>query len=156
MIHRAWRIVKRKHQAEAFSGEGARLYGGRWNSSGIPMVYMAESQSLAALELLVHLESQDLLFQYAAFEVTFESTLVTELESPLPKGWDDEPVPRKIRLIGDKWVMEKASPILRVPSAIITSEHNYLLNPAHQLFKKVHVGTAAPFRVHQRLQKKLK
>ena len=156
MTLRAWRIVKRKHQGDAFSGEGARLYGGRWNSPGTPLVYMAESQSLAALEMLVHLESQELLFSYVAFEVNFDSTLVTDLESSLPKGWDEEPVPRKIRLMGDKWIKEKSSPILRVPSAIVTSERNYLLNPAHQLFEKVQIGQAAPFRVHHRLQQKLK
>ena len=53
----AWRIFKPKHEATAFTGEGARLYGGRWNSKGTSMVYAASSQSLAALELLVHLDA---------------------------------------------------------------------------------------------------
>lgn len=154
MIQRAWRIVKR--QDSAFSGEGARLFGGRWNSTGTPLVYTAESQSLASLELLVNLESQELLFHYVIFEVTFDSTLVANLETPLPEDWDSEPAPRKIQFLGDTWVQEKTSAILRVPSAIVPSESNYLLNPLHKYFEQIQIGTSAPFRVHPRLQQKLK
>ena len=57
----AWRITKRKHARSAFTGEGARLYGGRWNSPGTAIIYTAESQSLAVLEILVHLDSPELL-----------------------------------------------------------------------------------------------
>ena len=38
-----WRIVKSRYASTAFDGEGARLYGGRWNSSGTRMVYSLES-----------------------------------------------------------------------------------------------------------------
>jgi len=152
----AWRIVKRKYQEDAFSGEGSRKFGGRWNSPGLAMVYTAESQSLAALEMLVHLEAQELLAHYVVFQVSFEKALVKDVDTPLPKGWDAEPVPRSAQAVGDQWCREAASAILRVPSAIVLSENNYLLNPRHRQFDKVEIATPAPFRVHHRLRAKLK
>jgi RES domain-containing protein len=152
----AWRIVKSKYARDAFSGEGARLFGGRWNSPGLPLVYTAESQSLAALEMLVHLESADLLFHYVVFEVTFDRSLVKDLSHTHPKGWDADPVPNKIRAIGDRWASDRTSPILRVPSAIVHSEHNFLLNPGHPKFANIRIGKPTPFRVHSKLAGKFK
>ena len=84
----AWRIVKRKYASSAFSGEGARLFGGRWNNPGVAMVYTAQSQSLAALELLVHLDSSDLLATYVVFEVRIDESLIARVDSAeLPRHW---------------------------------------------------------------------
>ena len=152
----AWRVVKRKYARDAFSDEGAKVFGGRWNSSGVPLVYTAESQSLAALEMLVHLESADLLFHYIFFEVTFDRSLVQDLDHAPPKGWDADPVPNKIRALGDRWAAERTSPVLRVPSAIVPSEHNFLLNPVHPNFASTRIGKQMPFRVHPKLVGKLK
>ncbi len=152
----AWRIVKRKYARDAFSGEGARLYGGRWNNPGTPLVYTAGSQSLAALEMLVHLESADLLDQYVIFEVNFDSTLVSSPESTLPRHWDAQPIPSRTRALGDSWARSQASAILRMPSVLVHSEHNYILNPRHPKFAKIRVGKQTPFRLHPRLLHKLK
>lgn len=152
----AWRIVKRKYARDAFIGEGSRIYGGRWNNPGTPLVYTSESQSLAALELLVHLESADLLFYYVAYEITFDTALVANLDSALSKGWDADPIPSKDRALGDSWARAGRSAILRVPSTLIHSEHNYILNPRHPKFAKIRIGKQAPFRVHPRLLHKLK
>ena len=151
----AWRIVKRKLASEAFSGEGTRLYGGRWNSPGVRMVYTAESRSLAALEILVHLESPDLLRQYVVFEVSFDDTLVTATEeSKLPDDWQAEPAPAALRAIGDSWAASRASAVLQVPSAIIPDESLFLLNPLHEDFPKRVVGEPLPFRMDPRLLRK--
>jgi RES domain-containing protein len=75
----AWRITKQKHVKSAFSGEGARLYGGRWNSQGVPVVYVAQSQALAVLEVLVHLDSPVLLGTYALIQFDFEEGHVSNL-----------------------------------------------------------------------------
>ncbi len=152
----AWRIVKQKYQANAFSGEGAKEYGGRWNSPGNPVVYTAESQSLAALEMLVHLESADVLSAYVVFQVAFDSSLISDVSKTLPKQWDAEPCPRKVCLLGEEWLRSNQSAVLRVPSALIHSESNYLLNPRHERFSKIKVAKPAPFRIHPRLQTKLK
>ena len=73
MTFSAWRITKEVHAKSVFSGEGARLNGGRWNSRGTPLVYTAQSQSLAVLEMLVHLDSPELLKHFVLFEVTIPS-----------------------------------------------------------------------------------
>jgi RES domain-containing protein len=151
----AWRIVKRKLAAEAFSGEGARLYGGRWNSPGVRMIYTAESRSLAALEILVHLESPDLLSQYVVFEVSFDASLTTRTEeSVLPGDWQAEPPPASLRAIGDAWATARSSAVLQVPSAIIPDESLFLLNPVHQDFAKLKIGQALSFRIDPRILKK--
>ena len=91
---RAWRIVKSEHAAAAFSGHGAKIAGGRWNNPGTLMVYTAGSHSLAILEILVHLQSQNLLQRYALFELTFSADLVVSLDRhSLPKTCADSQRP---------------------------------------------------------------
>lgn len=151
----AWRIVKRKLASEAFSGEGARLYGGRWNSPGVPAVYTAQSRSLAALEILVHLESPELLSHYVVFEVSLDEAMVIAMpESKLPHDWQTEPPPRELRAIGDSWAAARASAVLQVPSAIIPEESLFLLNPLHEDFSKLAIGELLPFRMDPRLLRK--
>lgn len=74
----AWRIYKRKHSSTAFSGEGARLHGGRFNSKGVAVVYTSATVSLASLEMLVHLQSSEIMGAYAVRSVTFDDGLVRE------------------------------------------------------------------------------
>lgn len=148
----AWRIVKRKHARTAFTGEGARRYGGRWNSVGSSIVYTAESQALAALEMVIHLESSDLLDHYVLFEVGIDESLVTIVApSELPRNWRSDSPPIKVREIGDSWVTTGMSAVLQVPSAILPAEHNFLLNPHHPDFRKLLIGQGAPFRFDPRL-----
>jgi RES domain-containing protein len=152
VIVSAWRIVKRKLAREAFSGEGARLYGGRWNSPGVSVVYTAESQSLAALELLVHLENSDLLHEYAVIEARFKASLVTRLpKTNLPKDWRVNPPPSDARAIGDVWIAEEPSPVLELPSAIIPAENIFLLNPQHSAFAQIEIGEPVRFEFDLRL-----
>jgi RES domain-containing protein len=147
----AWRITKQKHAKSAFSGEGARLYGGRWNSPGTAMIYTAQSQSLAVLEVLVHLDSPELLKKYLLFEVAIASSYVEELDaSTLPRNWKANPVPLAVQAIGDDWIAGGRSVVLRVPSGLVPAEYNFLLNPRHQDFGKLRVGKAVPFRFDAR------
>ena len=148
----AWRIVKQKNEKSAFSGEGARLYGGRWNSPGTAMVYTAQSQSLAALEMLVHLDNGDVLGEYIFLDVLIEESLIAALDpSILPKNWRSTPPPAKLRLLADAWVQSASSAVLRVPSSLVLAEYNYLLNPKHADFVKLQIGKAVPFRYDARL-----
>jgi RES domain-containing protein len=148
----AWRIVKRKRAKAAFTGEGARLYGGRWNSAGVAIVYTAASQSLAALEMVVHLESSELLDNYVLFEVEIDESLVAQVElSQLPRNWKADPPPVKVREVGDVWAGAGTSVVLQVPSAILPAEHNFLLNPRHPDFRRLVIGKPAPFRFDPRL-----
>jgi RES domain-containing protein len=146
----AWRITKRKHAKTAFSGSGARKYGGRWNSPGTAVVYTAQTQSLAVLEMLVHLDGPELLQRYVLIGVEIEERLVREIEL-LPSNWRADPAPVGMRKIGDEWVESGTSPVLRVPSRLIPGESNFLLNPAHPDFGKLVISEPIMFDFDQRL-----
>jgi RES domain-containing protein len=147
----AWRIIKAKHAATAFSGEGAAKTGGRWNSRGVPVVYTSSTKSLAALESLVHL-NPPVLFTYVAIRVEFDHAFL-EIVSPktLPADWWVEPPPPSSKAVGDAWVRKASSPVLALPSVIIPGEPNYLLNPAHPAFKKISIGKPERFAFDPRL-----
>jgi RES domain-containing protein len=150
-----WRIVKSARAATAFDGEGARLYGGRWNSPGLAVVYTAENVSLAALELLVHLQESALLASYSLLPATFPAGLVSALETAaLPARWNAYPGPARLRELGDAWLAERRSAVLAVPSAVVPAERNYLLNPAHPDFRKVTLGPPQRFAFDRRLAKR--
>jgi len=146
---RAWRIVKAKHAATAFSGEGARLYGGRWNSPGVSLVYTSGTKALAALESLVHL-NPPVIFKYAAIPIEFDTALVEKVTA-LPADWNDMPAPPSTRAIGDLWAKQARSAVLELPSVIIPGESNFLLNPTHPDFKKIVIGKPEPFSFDPRL-----
>lgn len=151
MKRRAWRIVKAKRAATAFDGEGAWLFGGRWNSPGTRMIYTSATLSLAALESLVHL-TPPIPFKYAAIPVEFDGSLIETLPaSALPSDWTAEPPSPSTKILGDRWMTEARSAVLEVPSVIIQGEPNYLLNPAHRDFRKVRIGKPVPFAFDPRL-----
>ena len=153
MTCRAYRITQGKYAKTAFDGEGARLYGGRWNSVGTPLVYVASSISLATLELLVHLEDYSILEdRYVVIPITFPDRLVEELPlESLPSGWNRPSLDTPAQALGDRWISEARSVALRVPSAVTPGEHNYLLNPQHPDFAKLTIGDATPFALDPRL-----
>jgi RES domain-containing protein len=142
----AWRICKKVHSKTAFDGEGARQFGGRWNNPGTSLVYVAQSQSLAALEILVHLNSADLLANYVLIPVEIDLPLIEEVDpSLLSKNWRLDPGPDELKSIGDEWARLGRSVALRVPSTLVPDESNFLLNPRHAGFLKVRVGKPIEF-----------
>jgi RES domain-containing protein len=152
MIRTGWRIVPEELAGSAFDGDGARRFGGRWNSAGMPMVYAAEHLSLAALEVRVHIErtSLKMCFQCLAFE--FDERLMKVLPAgSIPKDWQQEPPPASLQAVGDRWLAAMESVILAVPSVIILAEHNFLINPRHPDFKKLKIGRPTAFSFDYRL-----
>jgi RES domain-containing protein len=149
---RVWRICRAPYAAEAFSGEGARRFGGRWNSRGVPMVYCSTSLALAAIELFVHLEPN------------LQPDDLVSIAAELPKG---EPAPRleagelpaewwtddfeALRTLGDGWVRAKTSLAMMVPSAPIHSEWNVLVNPLHPAAKELRIEAPQPFHFAARM-----
>jgi len=153
MTVEAYRITKTKHLSAAFDGEGARRYGGRWNSIGVRMVYTASSLSLATLELLVHIEDISTIEGlFSVVPIEFDDTLVTKIDvSDIPKGWNNpEPISGTQTLGGD-WARGQESAILKVPSAVTPSEYNFLLNPLHHDFPDIKQGDAFAFTLDTRL-----
>lgn len=148
----AWRIIKSRYGAEAFSGEGARRFGGRWTSPGRPAVYTAEHASLAVLEVLVHLGSPRVLSAYSILRCEFDPARLRVLDpTVLPLDWRASPAPASLRLIGDRWLAEQQSAVLGVPSAVLPLEHNYLLNPLHPDFPQLVLGAPMLFEFDPRL-----
>jgi RES domain-containing protein len=148
----AWRICKSRYAAQAFDGEGARVYGGRWNSPGTRVAYASESVALATLEVLVGLQDTSLLTSYSLIKVEFPEELMERLDRRrLPSDWSQHPPTPETQRIGDLWVAEARSAVLQVPSAVVEAEHNYLLNPAHQRFGRIVVHRPKPFRLDPRL-----
>jgi RES domain-containing protein len=148
----AWRIVKERFTEEAFQGEGARRYGGRWNSPGTAVVYTAEHASLAVLEVLVHLETSRALAAYVLIKVEFDQALVEAVAMErLPGDWRSEPPSAEARAVGDEWVVEGRTLALKVPSAILPQEDVYVFNPEHPDFHLLEIHEPAPFFFDQRL-----
>ena len=147
----AWRIVKAPHADRAFTGEGAWRTGGRWNSPGVPMVYASEHKSLAVLEILVHLDPQDV-SHHQTFRLAFDKALVERLPGErLPPGWREEMPARAARGVGDTWVRENRSAVLAVPSVLIPEEFNFLFNPNHPDFRKLKIEKPTDFVFDPRL-----
>lgn len=130
-----YRLVKKKWAYNAFDGEGAKRYGGRWNSRRKACVYLGSSESLTLLEVMVHIENYQLLKHYALFQVRLAKTDLLHLDAnSLPKNWRDDPAPPETAAIGDGWLSNRASLALAVPSVIVPREWNYLINPSHPDF----------------------
>jgi len=148
----AWRLVKTRYASAAFDGEGARLYGGRWNSPGTAAAYAAATVSLAVLEVLVHLEATTVLPSYSLTSITFDEALVEILPmAALPPHWWISPPTNDVQAIGDQWIHEGRSAVLRVPSAVIPSESIYIFNVAHPGFAYVLRGAPTPYAFDRRL-----
>jgi RES domain-containing protein len=148
---RAWRIVREGRAADAFSGEGARQYGGRWNSPGVSVVYTSAHQSLAALEMLVHLQPR-ISLRFVVFPVEFEDHLVEHLrDDALTAHWRVEPPGSATMEIGDAWARTSRAAVLAVPSVIVPLETNYLLNPLHPAFGRINIEKPFDFSFDPRL-----
>ena len=150
---RVWRICKEEHVGTAFTGEGATLYAGRWHHRGTPVVYTSESRALAALEQLVHLHRNRLPPHFVCFAVDIPSDLaITEVRAQdLPAEWRRLPGPPELEDIGTGWAESGKTVCLRVPSAVVLGEHNFLLNPRHGDFGRLTIGDPQPFAFDQRL-----
>lgn len=151
-----YRICKTKYAETWFDGEGAFRFGGRWNSRGTRIFYTAGSLSLAALEILVHLNDEEILLSYSFAAAEFDESLVLPVEEfrALPENWSASPPPLEIQRIGDEWASAQASVVLKVPTSVLPVEFNYLINVEHPEFSKVQLGKPQTFTFDERLYKK--
>lgn len=149
----SFRIVKSKYARTAFDGEGAKIYGGRWNHEGHAVVYTASSLALAALELFVQLDGPPVV-SLVSISITIPNHVSIKTLNTLPKGWDTYPISVGTQDLGTEWLKEKKYAVLKVPSIIIHTEFNYLLNPNHDDFKDIKIGEAEDFTFDHRMWKK--
>lgn len=147
----AWRISPAEYRSTAFSGEGAKEYGGRFNSVGTPIIYTAGSLALAMLELLVRVNSRRRLQNRVCLPVQFRDTHVAEQAAELPDDWDARPYTAASQQMGDAWIQSERSLVLRVPSVVVPQEPNYLINPRHPHFDELEFGDPTPLQLDPRL-----
>ncbi len=151
MTKTSWRLVNEQFASAAFDGEGARKFGGRWNSVGRAAIYTAATTSLALLETLVHTEV-GLMPSYLALPVSFDADLVEMLEpARLPAGWQSSPAPYGLQQIGNEWIDSERSCVLEAPSVIVPHESNYILNPKHPDFASLEIGDPIGLEMDSRL-----
>jgi RES domain-containing protein len=149
---RLWRICRAIHAAGAFSGEGARLYGGRWNRPGVRVAYTSRSLALAAIETFVHLEPNLRPDDLVAITAELPDDVATErLElKTLPRKWH-ELRGESLGVFGDRWIGAGRTAALHVPSAAIRGEWNVLLNPEHSDFRKLKIERPRRFEFDLRM-----
>ncbi|MES2266636.1 MAG: RES family NAD+ phosphorylase [Bacteroidota bacterium] len=134
------------------TGTGARLYGGRWNSEGKSMVYLASSRALAVLEVLVHLPPLLLPDNFCVAEIKVpENSILTLDATTLPENWKDAVPPAELKTLGNQFIKETKYLMMKVPSSVVPEEYNYLLNPWHPDIKKVSIISTHPFSFDDRL-----
>ena len=135
------------------SGEGARRYGGRWNQKGTPAVYTSEHVSLAVLEVLVHVPAISLPKDLKLLKLKVPDDIRIEEIDPLilPDNWKEYPSPEDLKDLGTEWAGRCNTLLLKVPSAVIPSEWNYLINPLHEEFRKIKIDKIKDFQFDHRL-----
>jgi RES domain-containing protein len=131
-----YKITGKKHAGD-LSGTGAAMYGGRWNKKGTPVLYTGESKEIALLEIIVH-TSPMLIPDLDILTLKIPDNSITEIKiSQLPRNWIDYPAPTILSEIAENWVQQGKTVALKVPSCIIHSAHNYILNCHHPNYNQV-------------------
>ena len=150
-----WRITTARLAQSAFSGEGARLYGGRWNPKGWEVVYTAQSQSLALLELMV--QDDPLRAHYVLIPAQLPADLPeTRIDvNQLPDDWRTINARDVLQALGLAWLEGGQTAVLNVPSAVVPAERNLLINPRHPDFSRIVIGKAQSLQTDTRLLRNL-
>lgn len=147
-----YRIVQVKWAASAMTGEGARLFGGRWNPPGVPAVYLADSRALAALEIIVNAPREVSSLAWRIFEVEVpDDSIETVKSDALPHDWQALPSSPGARLHGARW-LQTGRLCFKLPSAVIPEEFTLLLDPLHPDAGKLRVSEPKEFRFDPRVQ----
>jgi RES domain-containing protein len=149
----AYRIAKARHARTAFSGEGARLAGGRWNLPGETVVYASATLALAAIETFVHLGDDAVHVDFVWFRIHIPDSVRIQRCRRLPSGWRMEPPQAGSQRYGSRWLRAGRTAVLQVPSAIVATESNYLLSPVHPDFRRIRVGAPQRFAFDPRMWK---
>ena len=146
-----WRLTTARFARSAFSGEGARLYGGRWNNKGVPLVYTSATQALAMLEMLV--QDEPLRARYVMIEARIPARVKIERVNvdDLPADWRALKAREELRAIGSEWARKRTAAVLAAPSAVVPAEFTYILNPLHPDFSRISIGKPQRFQTDLRL-----
>jgi RES domain-containing protein len=155
-LTRVYRLYRKRRRELAFSGEGARLEGARWNLPGTPVVYAASTLGLALLEFLVHVDPSEmnlarLDLETRTADIPSDLAILEVPSRSLPDQWNAIPWSRSSQTYGTRFLHEAKYLAIAVPSVVVPSERNYLLNPLHPDFPKIRLGPPKPFVIDHRL-----
>lgn len=147
--------LSRKKYAKDLSGKGAAIFGNRWNSKGIEMLYTAQSRALAMAEVLVHLSLAALPDDYMMIEIEIPDFIEVELinSKSLDANWNSNPLDAQTQALGDAFIHSKEKCVLKVPSAVVKGDFNYLLNPKHRDIDKIKINNITKFPFDKRVFK---
>jgi RES domain-containing protein len=153
-----FRLGKRTYRDQLFSGQGGLYASGRWTSRGRPIVYTSASISLAVLEYTVNYRRRGWVPATVLGRVVIPASVRVETISTkaLPTNWFAADPPPQLQRIGGEWLERGETAVLRVPSAIVTEEWNYLLNPLHGDLRKLRISPPEPFSFDQRVARSRK
>ncbi|MCW3804331.1 RES family NAD+ phosphorylase [Plebeiibacterium marinum] len=150
-----FRIEREKYLEDSLNGIGVSITGGRWNNERTALVYTSDSRALASLEVAMHLDlSEDLPIDrfYVEIEIPDDIQIAEISNEDLPEGWDSKPPIEETSNIGDAFVKQRETAVLKVPSSIIPPEFNYLINPNHPDAYNIKVIRSYPFNFDPRLK----
>ena len=149
---RVYRLSRKKY-ADELSGKGAAKVGGRWNSRGTELIYTAESRALAMAEVAVHLTLATMPDDFVMVEIEIsEEIKISEMQkTELPKNWNAFPYDLRTQEVGDGFVRAEESCLLKIPSAVVPGDHNFLINPKHPDFKMIKISSIEKFPFDERL-----
>jgi RES domain-containing protein len=147
-----YRLSKEKFKTD-LSGIGAEKFGGRWNNKGTRIIYTAQSRALANLEVAVHVALKGLPKNYylTSIEIPDSGVLTYNLKKLKGKNWQMNPPIPFTKIEGDSFIKANKGLILKVPSAIVKGDFNYLINPLHKEFQKIKVRSTEAFSFDERL-----
>lgn len=147
-----FRITKKKYIRD-LSGEGSRRFGGRWNEQGTAILYSSQNESLAALEILAHTPISEIPNDLSLLVLSIPNSIAPERVIPdeLPENWRDYPSPNELAGIGSRWVESGSSLMLHVPSVLVRTDWNILINPAHPEMDKVKIKDVFNFQFDSRI-----
>lgn len=149
-----YRIDRIKRKNDLLSGLGAEKVGGRWNKIGTRAVYTSQNVSLAYLEIVMHLDiSEDLPDDRVLVHIEIPENIEIIEEKKMPRDWNSFPYNNKTQQVFTKFCKEHKGAVLKVPSAIVTSEYNYIINPLHSDASKIKVVKTERFSLDNRLKK---
>ncbi len=153
---RVYRVYRKQRREAAFTGEGARIVGARWNLPGTAMVYTSSTISLCLLEFFVHFdpEAADIIqlnLEYRWADIPNTLSHLEIRETDLPRNWKEIPWPQATQEIGTKWMRQAQHVVVSVPSVVVPMERNFLLNPGHPAFSRIQIGPALPLEIDPRL-----
>lgn len=146
-----YRLSKEKFHLD-LSGKGAELYGGRWNSKGVAMLYTSQSRALAFAEVAIHIPVGIVPKDYFLISISFPDTasILKLADTDVPPDWRSNPHSNSTQKIGDQFIAESKYLVLQVPSAVVPGDFNFLINPNHAQIKEVVINAVEPFEFDSR------